>query len=120
MLSERTTRILHSKGVTEQKLAELSEGRAWQLLYEIEGRALALRRHKNVAPEVCFTGFTPSEKESLFALAREHGFSPKDSVTVKLKILVTGAFPGPKKLDRARAQGSQTLTEPEFRSFVTA
>jgi NAD-dependent DNA ligase len=120
MLSERITRILLSKGITEQQLAMLSEGRAWQLLYEIEGRTFAKRRPKNTLPEICFTGFTDAEKPALVALAREHGYAPKDSVTVKLKILVTGAFPGPNKLDKARAQGCQILSEAEFRRLVAS
>src|ERR1700722_901512 len=120
MLSERITRILHSKGITEEQLADLSEGRAWQLLYDIEGRAFTQRRAKKTSPEVCFTGFTPSDKESLCGLARKHGYTPKDSVTVKLQLLVTGALPGPKKLDKARAQNCRILTETEFRSLLTA
>ena len=118
MPSDKITRALLSKGITEAQIAVLDDGRAWQLLYEIEARDRVTRRPKNTLPEICFTGFNPPDKDALSALATEHGYMPKDTVTAKLKILVTGPNAGPSKLTKARTQGCQILSEVEFRSMV--
>ena len=120
MPSDRITRALLSKGIFEAQITVLNEGRAWQLLYEIEGRDNAKRRPKSTLPEICFTGFTDPEKEALWALARERGYTPKNTVTAKLKLLVTGPNAGPSKLEQAQARGCPIITEAEFRSMAPA
>jgi len=78
------------------------------------------RRPKSSRPEICFTGFRPEEKASMEGIAEQNGYRAVGSVTVKLKILVTGEAPGSTKLAKARQQGVTILTAAAFVAEIRA
>jgi NAD-dependent DNA ligase len=53
-------------------------------------------------------------------LAEQMGYHVVSSVTVKLKVLVTGEAPGPAKLAKARQHGVMILSEAEFLAKISA
>ncbi|HVA00616.1 MAG TPA: BRCT domain-containing protein [Terriglobia bacterium] len=71
-------------------------------------------------PEICFTGFRPDDKAKMEELAEQMGYRTVHSVTVKLKVLVTGEAPGPSKLTKARQHGVTILSAAEFLAKVSA
>ena len=118
MPTERVVLALKSKGISSEAIAQLTEGEAWSLLYELDHKERSAKRMLPKRPEVCFTGFVPSERDELCALANNAGYSVKDSVTKNLKILVTGSNPGPSKLQKATIQGVKIVSEAEFRGMI--
>jgi len=94
-------------------LTKLSDSDAWKWIYAEDDR-LRKEREAIRKPEICFTGFTPEEKEALISLAVTRGFDVKSSVTVLLKILVTGGDPGPSKLKKARKIGCLIISGADF------
>jgi NAD-dependent DNA ligase len=71
-------------------------------------------------PEICFTGFRPDDRARLERLAGQNGYHVVTDVTVKLKVLVTGEAPGPVKLEKARQQRVEILSEAEFLAKIPA
>jgi NAD-dependent DNA ligase len=53
-------------------------------------------------------------------LAEENGYRVVGSVTVKLKVLVTGEAPGPAKLAKAQQQGLTILSAAAFLAQISA
>ena len=105
MASKRVADILRSRSApfTEDQIEAMSDRDGWAWIYEHdkvkrEGKAPQF-------PQICFTGFSEDEKGRLSLLAFEAGLMVKDSVTKNLALLVTGAFPGPSKLNKAEQQG---------------
>ena len=66
------------------------------------------------AKDVCFTGFSTADKERLGGMAKAAGIAVKSSVTTHLRFLCHGAKAGPKKLEKAKAQGTVILDEKQF------
>lgn len=66
------------------------------------------------AKDVCFTGFSTADKERLGDMAKAAGIAVKSSVTTHLRFLCHGAKAGPKKLEKAKAQGTVILDEKQF------
>jgi NAD-dependent DNA ligase len=114
MAGSRVSSILRSKtDLTEEAIAELSDADGWQIIY-------ATRRPKSTkkANQICFTGFSPGEKERLILLATEHGLDAVTKVTVSLAYLCTGPNAGPSKLRKAKEQEAVILTEGQFMQFL--
>ena len=61
-----------------------------------------------------FTGFSTADKERLGGMAKAAGIAVKSSVTTHLRFLCHGAKAGPKKLEKAKAQGTVILDEKQF------
>ena len=66
------------------------------------------------AKDVCFTGFSTADKKRLGDMAKAAGIAVKSSVTTHLSFLCHGAKAGPKKLEKAKAQGAVILGEKQF------
>jgi NAD-dependent DNA ligase len=66
---------------------------------------------------VCFSGFTTGEKDALVKLAEEKNLRVVGSVTRDLQLLVCGPNAGPKKLEKASAQGVAIISEEDFREY---
>ena len=68
--------------------------------------------------EVCFTGWPAPMKTYLLALAEEHGFIVRKSVTANLDFLVAGENAGPKKMQKATDQGVIVLDKQGFSALI--
>jgi NAD-dependent DNA ligase len=119
MASEKVARILRKKEApfTEEQISALSEHDAWTWIYAHDKQAREVKA-KAKQPQVCFTGFTDSEKEKLKVIARQAGFEVKDSVTKGCAILVAGANAGWSKLEKAEAQGCIVVDEAGFMEYL--
>ncbi len=114
MASEKPTMILRSKSdMTDEEISALTDAEAWRLIYSIR-----TVKAKDTRLQVCFTGFGVSKKEELTNLAHDNRFKVFASVTKKLDYLVGGANAGPKKIEKAEAQGVQFLAEQQFVHLV--
>jgi BRCT domain type II-containing protein len=113
MLTEKLTRILRSKSTfSEEQISQMTEGEGWRWVY----RNGAPRKEKHF--EICFTGFSASEKGSLSQLAADAGFMVVTAVTRRLSMLCIGPNPGPVKLEKAKQQQATTVTLEEFKHFL--
>ena len=113
MPSEKLTRILKAKSpFSPEQIAAMSETEGWDWVYS----NAAPRKEKLM--QVCFTGFSVSEKEELSALAKEHRLAVATSVTKDLAFLCTGPNAGPAKLAKATEQGVTLLTRPQFEHLL--
>ena len=113
MPSEKVSRILHKRGLSAEQIATMSELAAWDYVYATEP-------HKEVvskAPEICFTGFSESEKADLVTKAKAAGLNVVTKVTVDLFILCTGDAPGAAKLKQAEAQGAMIISRSQLEAF---
>jgi NAD-dependent DNA ligase len=113
MPSEKLTRILLSKSsFLPEQISLMTEAEGWRWIYA------------NKAPEkkkgfqVCFTGFSDSEKEMVSELAVDAGFMVVGSATKNLSLLCTGSNPGPSKLEKARKHGVTIVTLEQFKQFL--
>lgn len=68
--------------------------------------------------DVCFTGFAKSDKESLISLAESNNMFVRAGVTKHLDVLCYGYNAGPKKLEKALAQGVFILNKKQFETMV--
>ena len=75
---------------------------------------------KDNRDSVCFTGFTTAEKNELASVAEQLNHKVVKSVVVKLNYLVFGPNAGPKKLEKATAQGVAIITDADYREMVQA
>ncbi len=109
MPSTKLTNILKAKSpFSSERIAAMSETEGWNWVYA----NAAPRKDKSV--QVCFTGFSASEKEELIELAREHKLAVATSVTKDLAFLCIGENAGPAKLAKATTQGVTLLTRVQF------
>ncbi len=114
MASEKPTMILRSKSdMTLEEIAELTDAEAWKRIYSIRSTKI-----KDNRLQVCFTGFGKSKKEELINIARDNRLKVVASVTKKLDYLVGGDNAGPKKIEKAEAQGVQFLNELQFANLI--
>ncbi len=114
MASEKPRRILLSKSdMNEAEIEELSDAEAWRLIYSIR-----TVKAKDKRLQVCFTGFGVSKKDELIEKARSNNFKVVASVTKKLDYLIGGDNAGPKKIEKAEAQGVQFLNESQFNDLI--
>ncbi|OOE43994.1 hypothetical protein BZG06_10160 [Salinivibrio kushneri] len=68
--------------------------------------------------DVHFTGFKKDDKARLTELAKSANMKVRGEVTKHLNVLCYGYNAGPKKLEKARAQGVMIINEPEFLHFI--
>ena len=114
MASDNVISMMVEKGApfTVDQLKGMSDKECWKWVYAF--RPPKTRRSDAEKPEVCFTGFHPEEKARMEHAAQERGFRVVKSVTVKLKLLVTGDAPGSSKLSKAKEQGVSIMTAGAF------
>ena len=75
----------------------------------------ATNKPKDVRDTVCFTGFTLSEKTELERVAEAKNMRVVEQVNMGLHFLVCGPNAGPKKLEKASAQGVAIMSDADFR-----
>jgi NAD-dependent DNA ligase len=113
MPSEKLTRILRAKSpFSSGRIEAMSETEGWDWVYS----NAAPRKEKLM--QVCFTGFSASEKVELVAFANEHRLAVAASVTKELAFLCTGANSGPAKLAKAKKQGVTLLSRAQFEHLL--
>jgi NAD-dependent DNA ligase len=113
MPSEKLTRILLSKSsFLPEQISLMTEAEGWRWIYANKAP------DKKKGSEVCFTGFSDSEKGLLSQLAIDAGLMVVGSVTRNLSLLCTGANPGPAKLEKARKHGVTIVTLEQFKLFL--
>ena len=116
MAGEKVAMILRSRTeLSDQQIANMSDAEGWQLIYSLKPRKSQIPKIPN---EICFTGFSPSDKDRLGQLAAAHGLHVAKSVTRSLAFLVTGPNAGPTKLKKARQQEVVIMNEEQFAQFL--
>lgn len=111
-LSEKLTRILRSNtDLSELELNHLTERQGWDIVYELKPKT-----ERKV--EICFTGFSPTEKSLLTKFAEENNFHIAKSITVNLNFLCCGENAGPSKIKKAEEQKVILLNAEEFRNLI--
>jgi NAD-dependent DNA ligase len=113
MPSEKLTRILRSKSpFCEQEISQMAEKDGWQWVYKN-------KKPKNGKHcEICFTGFSESEKSDLLKLATEAELVVVGSVTRNLSFLCKGQNPGPAKIEKATNQGVLIVTLGQLKQIL--
>ena len=76
------------------------------------------RSNQDHKPEICFTGFKKDEKQQLIELAESSSFFVRTAVTSNLEFLCCGSTAGPKKIEKARAQGVLAISKSQFETLV--
>ncbi|MGH6973902.1 MAG: BRCT domain-containing protein [Stellaceae bacterium] len=113
MPSEKLARILRAKSTfSADEIAAMTEHDGWDWVY-----AHASPR-KEKLPEICFTGFSPVEKEELIERARNSRLSVVTTVTKALSFLCVGENPGPVKIEKAKALNACILTRAQFDNLL--
>ena len=110
MASDKPTMILLSKSdMSKEEISDLTDAEAWRIIYSI--RSTKVRDDRL---QICFTGFGSSKKKEFVDLANDNRLKVVGSVTKKLDFLCGGENAGPKKIEKAEAQGVQFITENQF------
>jgi|SRR5580700_224598 len=113
MPSEKLTQILLSKSpFSQDQISGMTDAEGWKWVYANK----APNKEKHF--EVCFTGFSESDKGSLSQLAIDAGFMVVGSVTRNLSFLCVGPNPGLAKLEKAKKQQTTTGTSEQFKQFL--
>lgn len=114
MPSEKLTAILRAKSpFSADEIATMSEAEGWRWVYQNKPA------QKDHSHEICFTGFTATEREELATLAGHAGMTVKESVTTTLAYLCVGATPGPSKVEKAKRQGVTFLNRAQFLELLS-
>ena len=113
MASEKLSRILKAKSpFNADEIAAISEADGWNWVY-----ANAVPR-KDRLIQVCFTGFSATDKAVLTSLASESKLEVVTSVTKGLAFLCAGDNAGPAKLTKAKSQGVTVLSRERFEHLL--
>jgi len=120
MASKNVVAMMVAKGspFSAEQLEAMEDRECWQWIYA-HFPPKTKRAHPSM-PAVCFTGFAPDARERLQTLAEQAGYRILTGVSARLKVLVTGEAPGPSKLEKARQQGVEILSEAEFLARISA
>lgn len=109
MTSEKLTRILKSKSpFSAAEIEAMSDAQGWDWIYA------NAKPRKQKLTQVCFTGFSATEKAELTAMAEAAHLEVVASVTKNLAFLCAGENAGPAKLEKAKEQGTRVLTKEQF------
>ncbi len=113
MPSEKLARILKAKSpFSSEQISALTDAQGWDWVY-----ANANPRKEKLS-EVCFTGFSQTEKAELASLAKNARLRVTTTVTKTLSFLCVGENAGPAKLEKAQAQGAIVMTRVQFESLL--
>ena len=116
MAGEKVTMILRSKtNLSDEQIEQMSDAEGWQLIYTLKPQKSQIQKKAN---QICFTGFSPSDKDRLGCLAVTHGLDVVKSVTQSLAYLITGANAGPAKLKKAEEKDVVIMNEEQFGKFL--
>lgn|GEM_PF-857575 len=113
MPSPKVTAILKSKtNLSYEQISKLTDSEGWNIIYSLHTPKVPERN------EICFTGFTPDEKEVLWELATKVGFQVVQSVTKHLAFLCIGETPGPIKIQKAKKQNVIIVNLEQFHKLL--
>ena len=113
MAGERVTRILKAKSpFSAADVEAMSDAYGWDWIYA------NAKPRKEKLTQVCFTGFSATEKRELTGLAESARIEVVGSVTKNLAFLCTGENAGPSKLEKAREQGVHVLNRKQFEHLL--
>jgi DNA polymerase III subunit epsilon len=128
MPCQRVAMILRSRtDLSDDQIAQLSDAEGWQLIYTLKPPN---RQVQKKTSQICFTGFSSSEKDRLSQLAAADGLDVMKSVTQSLAYLVVGPNTGPlaylvvgpntgpAKLRSAREHDVVIMNEGQFSQFL--
>ena len=87
----------------------MSDADAWSWVYSHEQS-----KQRDRGPEICFTGFGPTQRAELEAVAASRGYRVVQNITKKLAYLCVGPNAGPAKVQKAAAAGVTFLTSDQF------
>ena len=112
MATEKVAIILRARSdFSEEQIAAMSDTQAWDWIY-------ARRRPAERRDQICFTGFSPSERSELETSASAIlNLEVKSSVTKGLRYLCTGPNAGPAKVTKAKEQGATVISVEQFQTF---
>lgn len=109
MAGEKVTRILRAKSpFTPEQIENLSDAQGWEWIYA------NAKPRKEKQTQVCFTGFSATEKSALTELAQAANLEVVSSVTKGLAFLCAGENAGPAKLKKAIEQGNHVMSKEQF------
>jgi len=113
MTSEKVARILRSKtNLSDEDIAALSDKDGWAIIYTTKSPKI-----EKIPNQICFTGFSPTEKNELAKEAQTYGLDVVHSVTKNLAFLVCGANAGPAKIAKAKGQQVIILSVDQLRQM---
>lgn len=120
MASEKITKILLAKSpLTPDEIKAMSDREAWGWLYShFPPKFKRKAAQKNGGPEICFTGFSASDRTRLEAEAQEAHLDVVKSVTTELRYLVAGPNAGPSKLQKAKAMSIAVMSAEQFHAML--
>lgn len=114
-LSKKLTRILKSNtNLAEEQLETMTEREGWGIVYSLRPKSSI----KESKVEVCFTGFSPSDKKELVEIAEDYDIHIAKSVTKSLMFLCCGNNAGPSKIAKAEKQGVKLINKDEFLNIL--
>jgi NAD-dependent DNA ligase len=113
MPSEKVTRILKARSAfTLEQIEAMTDSQGWEWIYA------NAKPRKERRSQVCFTGFSVTEKTALIDAALNAKLDVVDSVTKNLAFLCAGENAGPVKLAKAKGQGVLVLDKSQFLNLL--
>jgi len=113
-ISEKLRSILLSKTeLTETQLEKMTEREGWGIVYSLRSKET---KEKKI--EVCFTGFSPSDKKELIQISIDNDIHIAKSVTKGLMFLCCGGNAGPSKMKKAEIQGVKLIDKIAFFNII--
>jgi len=109
-LSEKLLRILRSKiELTESDFDKLTEREGWSIVYSLQAKKTGENK-----VEICFTGYSPSEKKELMQIAADNDVHVAKTITKGLMFLCCGPNAGPSKMAKSEKQGVKLIDKETF------
>jgi NAD-dependent DNA ligase len=120
MATPRLISIMRSRGspFPDDLLRKMSDMECWTWIYRQDW--LLKQQHAAEKPKhiICFSGFHASRKTKLQQLASDQGWKVSRSICKTSTFLCIGETPGPKKISKAKEQGTSVITEAEFLTLL--
>jgi len=114
MKSERLRKILKAKSeFSDDEIEAMTDKEGWDWVYEHRSK----QQNEKLA-QICFTGFSPSEKSELSRNAKETDLEVVKSVTKNLSYLCIGNNAGPSKLKKAKEQDVTIMNREKFENLI--
>lgn len=116
MPSPKVRMILRAKtDLPDTQIDGMSDSEGWRLIYAIRPPQFSIKKAEN---QICFTGFSLSEKERLATAAAKSGLDVVKSVTRSLAYLCAGENAGPAKMKKAMEQEVVVMDKGQFENFL--
>lgn len=112
MFSDKIQKIAFKRGLDLSNYK--SEKDVWDHVYRLD------EQEKKPKPiiSICFTGFTDLREAELEEMADKAGFGVNKNVVKSTTHLCAGNKPGPKKVEKAKAQRTKIIDENSFLEMI--